>query len=77
MDVAAAPQQGRDSGQGGQDRGDGEHHDQTVMERLADQLGEDLPAGDDAAGRGGQGSQRPGRGEQVLDRVHPQHRREQ
>jgi hypothetical protein len=34
MDVAAAAQQGRDSGQAGQGRGDGKHHDQTVMERL-------------------------------------------
>jgi len=77
VDVTAAPQQRRDRGQRGQARRHGEHHGQTVMERRGDQLREEPAAGEDPLGGRGQGGQHPGRGEQVLDLVHPQHRREQ
>jgi hypothetical protein len=41
---ASAPEQRRDRGERGKAGGDGEHHDQAVVEGSGNQVGKELPA---------------------------------
>src|SRR6202020_2097331 len=64
--VAAAAQQGRQRRPHRQRGARDEHHDQALVERSGDELGEELPAGQDRLARGRERVQRVGGGQQVL-----------
>ena len=77
VDVAASAQQRRDRGDRGQGGGHAEHHGQAVLERPGYQFREELPAGEDPLAGGRERRQRAAGRQQVLNRVHAEHRREQ
>jgi hypothetical protein len=57
--------------------GHAEHHGQAVLERPGYQFREELPAGEDPLACGRERRQHAAGRQQVLDRVHAKHRREQ
>jgi hypothetical protein len=65
--LAAAAGEGDDRGDHAEGRGDGEHEDQSVVERAGDEVREELASGEQVPVRRRQRRQRPVLRQQVVD----------